>query len=163
MTFSRKNAIAYKSVIAYAESKGHMIACHARITGGWDTWRDATSYFGVVLMAGSAMETLLELFEETGEDVKVRMDHPWVGHLITFTGDSRCTLRGFPLDRAGSELLAGRAGMLVHPRVTKKVRLVVDCGRYTTPGDEHKAAQYGIPVVAEPDFWAALGVPVTTY
>lgn len=159
---SRKNAIAYKPVIAYAESKAHKIACHAMITGGWDTWRDDTSYFGVALRAGSPMETMLELVEDTEDDVKVRTDHPWVGQLITFTGDSHYSVGGFPLDRAGSEMLACRAGMSVHPRVTKKVRLLVDCGQCTTPGDEQKAVLYGIPVVAEQDFWAAFGVPVTT-
>jgi hypothetical protein len=51
--------------------------------------------------------------------------------------------------------------MSVHARVAKKVRLLVDCDPCTTSGNEQKANQYGVPVVAESDSWATLGVPLT--
>ncbi len=50
-------------------------------------------------------------------------------------------LDGMELDRATSEF--------------------VDCDPTTVSGNERKADQYGVPVVSEPEFWAALGVPVT--
>jgi NAD-dependent DNA ligase len=58
-------------------------------------------------------------------------------------------------------MLANRAGIQVHPRVTKKVTLLVDCDPTSRSGNERKAADYGIPVVSEREFWAALGLEVT--
>lgn len=87
-------------------------------------------------------------------------DHPWVGQLIAFTGDSRFAINGDSLDRATSEEFARQAGMQVHPRITKKVQLLVDCDPGGVSGNQAKAIEYGIPVVPEAEFWAALRLPV---
>jgi len=87
-------------------------------------------------------------------------DHPWVGQLIAFTGDSRYAINGDKLDREASEALARKAGMEVHPRVTKGVELLVDCDDSGESGNQKRAIEYGIPVIREVDFWTALGLPV---
>jgi NAD-dependent DNA ligase len=85
-------------------------------------------------------------------------DHPWVGQMIAFTGDSRCAVAGRKLDREASQAFARSAGMVVHERVTKKVQLLVDCDDGTVSGNQRKALEYGIPVVEERDFWTAIGL-----
>jgi hypothetical protein len=62
------------------------------------------------------------------------------------------------LDRASSELLARRAGLSVHARVTKQVTLLIDCDATGASGNERKAREYGIEVIAESEFWSELGV-----
>lgn len=155
---AREVALDYQAVVRWADAHGRMVACNARITGGWDRGRRDQGSFGVVLNLGSPGECILDML---GEEVTVRMDHPWVGHLIAFTGDGRYLHRGVPLDRGAALMLAKRAGIDVHPRVTKKVTLLVDCDPRSVSGNERKANEYGIPVVEEGEFWAALGVEVT--
>lgn len=155
---SRENAVLYRPVIAWADAHGKKIACEARITGGWQRGRGDSGNYGVVLHLGSPGECLLDMI---GDETVVRVDHPWGGHLIAFTGDGRCQFRDVPLDRAVATKLARRAGMEVHPRVTKKVMLLVDCDPKTISGNERKAGEYGIPVIPEEQFWAALGLDVT--
>jgi hypothetical protein len=64
------------------------------------------------------------------------------------------------LDRALSEALASKAGLTVHARVTKKVQLLVDCDPTSASGNEQKANEYNIPVIAEHEFWQSLGIDV---
>lgn len=157
----RELAAAYQPVVRYAASKGRKIACDAELIGGWDDGRGSKGSFGVVLHLGSPMESMLDCIEDTEDDVRVRQDHQWAGQLMAFTGDPQCTLAGMAIDRPAAELLAKRAGLSVHPRVTKQVQLLVDCDPTSTSGNERKALDYGIPVVLERDFWAEIGVPVT--
>ncbi len=103
---------------------------------------------------------MLDVIEGTEDDVHVRLDHPWPAHLIAFTGDSCYSLGGMQLDRPSCDALARRAGLSVHPRVTKHVQLLVDCDQTGASVNERKAVQYGIPAVSEADFWATLGVHV---
>jgi NAD-dependent DNA ligase len=80
--------------------------------------------------------------------------------MIAFTGDSQFVLSGVEIDREWAIALARKAGMHVHPRVTKKVQLLVDCDAGGESGNELKALEYGIAVATESEFWAALGLPV---
>jgi hypothetical protein len=155
---SRDNAVRYQAVTRWADAHDRKVACNATLIGGWDRGGRDKGSFGVVLHLGSAAECILDML---GEEIAVRTDHPWAGHLIAFTGDSRCAYRDVPLDREASVMLANRAGIQVHPRVTKKVTLLVDCDPTSRSGNERKAADYGIPVVSEREFWAALGLEVT--
>jgi hypothetical protein len=75
-------------------------------------------------------------------------------------GGSRCAVGGIALDRESSAILARRAGLHVYPRMTKKVRLLVDCDPATESVNELKAVEYGVSVISEREFWAALGVPI---
>lgn len=90
----------------------------------------------------------------------LRPDHPYVGWVVAFTGDSSCSVAGMPLDRPASELIARKAGMAIHPRVTRNVQLLVDCDDRGTSGNQRRAAKYGIPVIAERPFWTSIGLSV---
>ena len=82
----------------------------------------------------------------------------WEGWTIAFTGESRCTISGFRIDREMSIALAERVGLHVYPRVTKKVNLLVSCEPRTA--NEAKAREYGIRIVEEAEFWGRLGMEV---
>ena len=155
---SRENAVRYQPVARWADTHDRKVACNATVIGGWDRGGSDKGSFGVVLRLGSPAECVLDMLDE---EIAVRTDHPWAGRLIAFTGDSRCSYRDVPLDREASVMLANRTGIEVHPRVTKKVTLLVDCDLTSTSGNERKANEYGIPVVSEREFWEALGLEVT--
>jgi hypothetical protein len=157
---SREDDIRYGPVLRLLESRGKVLACEAHLKGGWYRGRGDAGSVGVSLHLGSPAETMLDLLDE-GE-LSVRTDHPWPGQMVAFTGDSRCSIAGIALDREGSAMLARKAGLHVHPRVTKKVQLLVDCDPGGESGNQLKAIEYGIPVVSESEFWAALGVVVET-
>jgi hypothetical protein len=154
---AREVALEYQAVVRWADAHGRKVACNARLTGGWDRGGRDRGHFGVELNLGSPGECILDML---GEEVTVRTDHPWVGHLIAFTGDGQYLHRGVPLDRGAALMLTRRAGIDVHPRVTKKVTLLVDCDPRSVSGNERKANEYGIPVVDEGEFWTALGVDI---
>jgi hypothetical protein len=154
---AREDAVRYQAVADWMMGRGELIACQTRLTGGWENGRRDQGSIGVVLHLGSPGETLLAML---GDELELRTDHPWPGWMIAFTGDSRCTISGVALDRESSTLLAQRARMHVHPRMTKKIQLLVDCDPATESGNERKAIEYGVPVVAEREFWTALGLPI---
>ena len=160
---SREDAIRYLPVADWARARNHVIVTDARLTGGWDRGRGDSGSIGVILRLGTPAETIVELLED---ELAIRNDHPWPGGVIAFTGDSRYSLQGVPLDRECATALALRAGITVHPRVTKKIELLVDCDPSGASGNELKAHEYGIPIVTEGEFWAVLGVqvePMTTW
>ena len=109
------------------------------------------------------MATRFELAEMAGEPVAaVRTDHPWVGQFIAFTGDSLCLLDGMALDRGTSEDAGTKPRGAGRPPPGHQAGSVAGRLRSSlTSGNERKANQYGIPVIAEQEFWAALGVPIT--
>jgi hypothetical protein len=127
------------------------------MTGGRDNGRDDQGSIGVTLHLGTPGETLMDVI---ADELQVKLDHPWSGQMVAFTGDSRFQLLGVTIDREWSVLLATRAGMHVHPRVTKKVQLLIDCDGAGESGNQLKALEYGIVVTTELDFWVALGLPV---
>jgi hypothetical protein len=152
---SREDAIRYGPVTRWIGQRGLVIGCEAFLKGGWYRGRGDVGSVGVSLHLGSPGETMLQLLEEP---LRIRNDHPWRGVMIAFTGDSRCTWNGMAIDRELATVIATRAGMIVHPRVTKKVQMLVDCDPGGTSGNELKAHEYGIQVILEADFWAALGL-----
>lgn len=154
---SRADAELWTPILHWATARGMHLAAEARLIGGWDRGPSDRGSLGIVLHLGTPSETFVELL--LGE-TSVRMDHPWPSRLVAFTGDSRFRLDGVPIDRAATEVIAQRAGMHVHPRVTKKVQLLVDCDESGISGNQAKAEEYGIPVIDEETFWAALGLPV---
>lgn len=154
---SREDAIAYRPVVQWALERDHFIACEALLTGGWDRGGSDQGSFGIILHLGTPGECMVELLDD---QIIVTPDHEWLGQVIAFTGDSRCIIAGMALDRSSCELIATKAGLSVHPRVTKNVQLLVDCDDRTESGNLRKAMEYGIPVIAERDFWTALGLAV---
>jgi hypothetical protein len=153
---SCENALLYQPVVRWALGQDHYIAAHAYLTGGWDRGPRDKGTIGVLLHMGTPAETIVELLTQ---DQVARLDHPWAGWRVAFTGDSTCRVAGFALDRPASIMLAERGGLSVHPRITKKVQLLVDCDRSGKSINESKAEEYGIRVVDELDFWRELGVP----
>ena len=147
----RSDARLYGPVMEWCRTQGFAPVVRGDVRGGWrqddGTWAD----FGITLYVASPNKLLGRAMPEPAQD------HPWVGRTVVFTGESRCAVNGDRLDRATCEAIARKAGMLTHPRITKAVTLLVDCDPDTTSGKERKALAYGIPVVAEPEFWAALG------
>jgi len=84
----------------------------------------------------------------------------FVGKSVCFTGESVCSVGGQRLDRATQELLAASAGLVIAPRVTKKVDLLVLSDPDSLSGKARKAAKYGVRRVAERAFWPAIGVSI---
>jgi hypothetical protein len=154
---TRTEAESWQPVLAWAKARGFLVAAEAALIGGWDRGHGDRGSFGIVLHLGTASETLAGLMLET---LQVRGDHPWQSLLIAFTGDSTFRVNGFPLDRNACTVFAQHAGMHVHPRVTKKVQLLVDCDASGVSGNQAKADEYGIRVIGEREFWAAIGLPV---
>ena len=86
--------------------------------------------------------------------------HEFTGKSVCFTGESTCSAAGKPMDRATQRLLAAKAGLVVAPRVTKKLDLLVLADPDSLSGKAKNAAKYGIRRIAERSFWMALGVAV---
>ena len=83
-----------------------------------------------------------------------------VGKSVCFTGESVCSVGGQPLNRAAQELLAAGAGLVIAPRVTKKLDLLVLADPDSPSGKARKAAKYGVRRIAERAFWPAIGVSI---
>jgi hypothetical protein len=152
---SRENALLYGPVVIWALQHNRFLVAHAKLTGGWNRGEGDRGSIGVKLHVGSPAETLIELLDDR---LTIRSDHRWPRGLVAFTGDNTCRVGGMLLDRASSEALARRAGLSVHPRVTKQVTLLVDCDPSGASGNERKARGYGIEVVTETEFWTELGM-----
>lgn len=157
---SREEAVVFGPAIRAAASIEKRIACRAGFIQGTQRARDGTALIRVRLRIGTPLECLARITGEEVPQVTVRTDHPWPNFLIAITGDSAYSLRGLPLDRATIEMLARQAGLTVQERVTRQVQLLVDCDPRTVSGNERRAVQFGVPIVPEAEFWAALGVPV---
>ena len=145
----------YGPVVKWALDQAHDLVANARLTGGFATGGGEHAHIGVILHLGTPTETLMELLIDS---IALRTNHRWAGSVISFTGDSRYRVKGFLLDRPSSIILAEKAGMTIHPRVTKKVALLVDCDPRGMSGNEAKAHAYGVEVVSEVDFWTELGL-----
>jgi hypothetical protein len=153
----RPDAKRYRPVMEWCRAEGFVPVVRGDVSGGWRLDDGTWAHFGVRLYVASPAKIL-------GRPTRLApvpsQEHPWVGEVIAFTGDSRFAIDGDKLDRETSEAIARNAGMEVHPRVTKKVRLLVDCDDRGTSANQQKAIDYGIPIIREIEFWTALGVPV---
>ena len=111
---------------------------------------------GVVLHLGSPAECVVEM---AIEGVEPTAGHPWVGKILTFTGDQGAAVYGVPLDRHAQVMLATWAGCLVLPRVTKKTEFLVLATGGEVTANALKARDYGIPIVPETVFLVGVGIP----
>ncbi len=153
----RFDAVRYRPVMDRCRSDGLVPLVRAVVMSGRlrpdGSWADV----GILLHIASPAR-LLGLHEPAAQ-VPSR-GNPWVGQVIAFTGDSGYAVDGYKLDRELSEGFAKAAGIEVHARVTEQVRLLVDCDDATISGNQRKANEYRVPVIAERDFWTALGLVV---
>lgn len=82
------------------------------------------------------------------------------GQTVCFTGALCCCYEGAPITREVAEGLAQRAGMVVAPRVTKGVDVLVVADPNSMSGKARKAREYGTRIIAETAFWPMIGVRV---
>ena len=149
---SRENAMDYQPLFRHLASTSGgtipAIACDAALVSE----RGAT---GVVLHLGSPGECIAELVTD-GVTSKA---HDWVGRFLAFTGERATTILGVALDRRGQVMLARWAGCEVLPRLTKKADVLVVADPSYSTSNLQKAREYGTPIVPEPEFLGAIGVP----
>jgi DNA polymerase III subunit epsilon len=82
------------------------------------------------------------------------------GQSVCFTGALECHHEGVLVTREIAEELAETAGMVVAPRVTKKLDMLVVADPDSLSGKARKAREYGVRIVAESAFWSMIGVEV---
>ncbi len=80
------------------------------------------------------------------------------GQTVCFTGSLAGRLGGEPITRDRAEQLAAAAGLIVAPRVTKGLDLLVVADPHSLSSKARKAREYGIRIMAEAVFWQAIGV-----
>jgi DNA polymerase-3 subunit epsilon len=86
--------------------------------------------------------------------------HEFTGMSVCFTGACTCSVDGVRLTRDGAEMLAVSAGLVVTPRVTKQLDILVVADPDSMSGKAQKARSYGTRVIAERAFWPIIGVSV---
>lgn len=86
--------------------------------------------------------------------------HEMVGKTVCFTGKLLCRYEGNPITRETAEELAGRAGLVPRPSVTKTLDVLVVADPDTLSGKAKKAREYGTRIMAETAFWDCLGIKV---
>jgi DNA polymerase-3 subunit epsilon len=84
----------------------------------------------------------------------------FAGKSVCFTGESVCFFHGERLDRPTQELLAAGRGLVVAPRVTRNLNLLVLADPYSLSGKARKAEQYRLRQIVERAFWPAIGVDI---
>lgn len=83
------------------------------------------------------------------------------GKTVCFTGALTCSYEGTQVTRDVAHQLAEEAGMVIAPRVTKKLDMLVVADPDSLSGKAAKAREYGTRIVAEAAFWPMLGVEVS--
>jgi DNA polymerase III subunit epsilon len=83
------------------------------------------------------------------------------GQSVCFTGTLTCYYEGQLITRDIAHELAEQAGMMVEPRVTKKLDMLVVADPDSLSGKAKKARQYDIRIVAEAAFWSMIGTQVS--
>jgi hypothetical protein len=179
---SRTDAIAYRPVVDRLAAGGLVAGCRATIEGGWERAGDRGT-FGVRLHLDTPRNLMREIdqsewaaqvppvaadwvpddypdsFERVLAGVQTTIGQ-YAGRLVCFTEPSVCVVGGRELSREDQERLAVRVGLRTHPRLTKAVNLLVLADPMSKSGKTQKAAEYGTRLVAERDFWPAVGVPL---
>jgi hypothetical protein len=150
---SRTDAAAYQPVFrwlaAHGTSSAPAIVCDAAI-------KSERGGAGVVLHLGTPGECIVELVTD---DLPQR-SHDWIGKRIAFSGDSATTIHGATLDRPAQVMLARWAGCDILPRLTQKTDLLVVADSHNPTANLQNAKDYGVPIVDEPAFIGAIGIPM---
>lgn len=88
-------------------------------------------------------------------------DRLLAGMSVCFTGALTCYHDGELVTREVAHELAEGAGMVVAPRVTKKLDILVVADPDSLSGKARTAREYGVRIVAETAFWSMIGVEVS--
>jgi DNA polymerase-3 subunit epsilon len=99
----------------------------------------------VAVLLGLAKSDVDKALRSAPAEPVVRRFALATGDKVVFTGEMRC-------ERPEWEQRAVNAGLLVHPAVTKTVKLLVAADPDTLSGKGRKARDYGIPVITEDAF-----------
>jgi len=150
---SRENAVAYQPLFRWLSAgnpgKDVAIACDAARVPE----RDGV---GVILHFGTPAECIAGLLTE---DLAPSADHPWAGKAVVFTGQAATAIHGVPVDRHAQLMIARWAGCDVLPRLTKKTDALIVADPNELTANLQRAKDYGVAIVQEPDFLAAVGIP----
>lgn len=124
-----------------------------------DDLRTVTRLLG---METATLETLLaRTREQLGNFVLPQQNAEQLkGKRVCFTGELQAKIGGTLVTRPVAQQLAERAGMVTAGNVSKKLDFLIAADANTQSGKARKAREYGVRVVAEPDFWAMIGVAV---
>lgn len=82
------------------------------------------------------------------------------GKLVCFTGDFQCAVIGHSSGREAAAQLAESRGMIVKSGVVKKLDFLVAADIDSMSIKAKKAREYGIPILAERDYWELMGFQV---
>jgi len=110
------------------------------------------------LGVSSVNDVLVELSQKASAD---KAAGALAGRSVCFTGTLTCRHQGEPMTRESAERLAREAGMVVRPRVTRSLDVLVVADPDSISGKARQAREYGTRVIAEPAFWPLIGVEVT--
>lgn len=88
-------------------------------------------------------------------------DPAMVGKTICITGDLNATIGGKRIEKERAHGLALKQGLFFKENVTKKnLDYLVVADEYTQSKKRKLAEQYGIPIIAEFEFWRLIGIAV---
>lgn len=107
----------------------------------------------------AGVDELLDRSLGAGEES--RAEAGLAGKSVCFTGTLTCNYEGALVTREIAQELAEAAGMIVAPRVTKKLDMLVVADPDSLSGKAKKAREYGIRIVAETAFWSMIGIEVS--
>jgi DNA polymerase-3 subunit epsilon len=141
----------------HSDYMGTLIALARRDSIVTDRERYDLVLVGEALGIAEVEELLDQPFEEHVASPRDGM----AGKSVCFTGALTCTYEGSLVTRELAHQLAEEAGMVVAPRVTKKLDMLVVADPDSLSGKAAKAREYDIRIIAEAAFWPMLGVEVT--
>jgi DNA polymerase-3 subunit epsilon len=161
----------YSFAKTYGLSGEQVVATHRRYLAslaqaawadGQITESEQRDLLDVTKLLGFDQQILAAVMDEAhGIPVSEPSDgHNLMGKSVCFTGALLGCVDGAPIDRAQAEQLAVNAGLIVAPRVTKSLDILVVADPHTLSGKAKKAREYGTRIMAEMAFWNAIGVAV---
>jgi len=79
---------------------------------------------------------------------------------ICFTGQLSARIQGVVIDRSKAQQFAIERGMIVKSGISAKLDYLVTADPNSLSGKSLKARQIGVKVIAEPVFWAMIGLRI---
>lgn len=115
-----------------------------------------------LILVGEALgiSEIEELIDRPYTEPASTAEDAFVGQLVCFTGALTCFHEGRQVTRELAQQLAEQAGLVVAPRVTRKLDILVVADPDSASGKALKAREYGVRIIAEAAFWPMLGVEV---
>ncbi|HKI45164.1 MAG TPA: exonuclease domain-containing protein [Balneolales bacterium] len=110
----------------------------------------------------SDIETLIASAKAGGiiSNNKFHFNNTVQGKSICFTGQLQSRISGKPVERSLAQKIAQQHGMIIKKNVSKKLDYLVAADPNTMSGKAKKAREYGLKILAEPEFWRLIGMNV---